>query len=205
MRGFVGPLPTRAQQGLPSCHVALIAPGFCGSIPDGAGMLAAGCSRGLALGQALRAAPAARRALLVVCSAGRGEDPSRLTPSHLLTAGGRALTVLSGARQFEWRAVGKQLGGTLVVDDASHKEDVQKVPGGGQGWAGGAWATRSAAAAALRRRRLPPRLRPPCGPQLVPHPACLQAVREGNLSFGFSAGGCLFRERATHHRLALLH
>lgn len=93
-------------------------------------MLAAGCSRGVGLGGALRGAPAARRVLLVVCgsSRGGGEDPSRLTPSSLLSGGGRAaFTVLSGAKQFEWRAVGKQLGGTLIVDDASHKEDVQRV------------------------------------------------------------------------------
>lgn len=96
-------------------------------------MLAAGCSRGVGLGGALRGAPAARRVLLVVCgsSRGGGEDPSRLTPSSLLSGGGRAaFTVLSGAKQFEWRAVGKQLGGTLIVDDASHKEDVHKVGAG---------------------------------------------------------------------------
>lgn len=34
--------------------------------------------------------------------------------------------------------------------------------------------------------------RPVIGLPVIPHPACLQAVREGNLSFGFSAGGCLF-------------
>lgn len=109
-------------------------------------MLAAGCSRGVAAAGSLRSTPTARRVLMVVCggSRGGGEDPSRLTPSHLLSGGGRAFTVLSGARQFEWRAVGKQMGGTLIVDDASHKEDVHK------------------------------------------------AVRDGNLSFGFSAGGCLF-------------
>lgn len=113
-------------------------------------MLAAGGSRGLALGHALRA----RRALLVVCG-GRGgsEDPSRLTPSHLLSAGGRALTVLSGARQFEWRAVGKQMGGTLIVDDASHKEDVQKVPG----------AARAGSMRALRARVRPLPLPPLLG------------------------------------------
>ncbi len=95
-------------------------------------MLAAGCSRGVALGGARRGAPAAKRVLLVVCSGSRGgQDPSHLTPSQLPSGGGsgggRAFTVLSGARQFEWKAVGKQLGGTLIVDDASHKEDVQKV------------------------------------------------------------------------------
>lgn len=125
-------------------------------------MLAAGCSRGLALGPALRATPAARRALLVVCSSGRGgggtEDPIRLTPSQLLPGSGRAFTVLSGARQFEWRAVGKQMGGTLIVNDAAHKEDVQKVPGGrrGLGWLGMLPAAAAAAAAATRCRRLLP-------------------------------------------------
>lgn len=39
----------------------------------------------------------------------------------------RALKVLSGARLFDLRQLGNELGGTLVVDDDSHKLAVQKV------------------------------------------------------------------------------
>ena len=129
---------------------------------------------------------------MVVCggSRGGGEDPSRLTPSHLLSGGGRAFTVLSGARQFEWRAVGKQMGGTLIVDDASHKEDVHKV-GAGAGQA--LWVNCGATAAeASKCCRVPSA---PAAAWTATHDcgcAALQAVRDGNLSFGFSAGGCLF-------------
>ena len=56
----------------------------------------------------------------------------------------RAVGILSAARQLDLRRLGSQMGGTLLVDDATHKAEVQ------------------------------------------------QAARDGTLSFGFSAGGCLF-------------
>lgn len=104
-------------------------------------MLRAGCQPGAlrsALGAGSRQSPAAQRAFLVaVCGGSSGaEDPSRLTPSRLpsLTSpshhllGERALATVSAPRQ-DLRSWGNQLGGTLIVDDSSHKEDVQKVRG----------------------------------------------------------------------------
>ena len=66
---------------------------------------------------------AAQRALVVLCSGPGNGGPPRLSGEEQR----RALGVLSGARLFDWRQVGSQLGGTLIVDDASHKEEVQKV------------------------------------------------------------------------------
>lgn len=93
-------------------------------------MLRGGCGRGglRAFGQ--QASPAAQRALLVLASARGGdqqpaEDPSRLTPSRLL--GAKALSTVGGARLINWREWGSSLGGTMIVDDASHKQDVQKA------------------------------------------------------------------------------
>ncbi|EFN58812.1 hypothetical protein CHLNCDRAFT_56906 [Chlorella variabilis] len=81
-----------------------------------------------------------QRALQVVCgSGGKGSGPGLTADQQR-----RAVGILSAARNLDFRRLGNQLGGTLVVDDASHKQDVQ------------------------------------------------QAIKEGNLSFGFSAGGCLF-------------
>lgn len=75
---------------------------------------------------------------LVLCSSGGGGG--RLTPEQHK----RAFSVLSNTRLLDWKQWGSSLGGTLIVDDASYKEDVQR------------------------------------------------ALRDGTLSFGFSAGGCLF-------------
>ncbi|KAL4443023.1 hypothetical protein ABPG77_008514 [Micractinium sp. CCAP 211/92] len=79
---------------------------------------------------------ASPRGTLVVLAGGGG----RLTPEQHK----RAFSVLSNTRLLDWKQWGSSLGGTLIVDDASYKEDVQR------------------------------------------------AMREGTLSFGFSAGGCLF-------------
>ena len=52
---------------------------------------------------------------------GGGEQPLRLSPDDQR----RAISVLNGALDLKkWRS---QLGGTLIVDDASHKAEVQQV------------------------------------------------------------------------------
>ncbi|KAL4457761.1 hypothetical protein ABPG75_012626 [Micractinium tetrahymenae] len=89
-------------------------------------------------GRKVAAGRAAHGSTWVVCSGGGGGG--RLTPEQHK----RAFSVLSNTRLLDWKQWGSSLGGTLIVDDASHKEDVQR------------------------------------------------ALREGTLSFGFSAGGCLF-------------
>ena len=128
---------------------------------------------------------AAQRGMLL-CGSGQGGEggPPGPTPDQQR----RALGVLSGARQISWKQLGDSLGGTLIVDNASHKEDVQKV----------------GSLAACLLCNLPrllvcscsqPRVRPPFSdsPTAATRPlARLQAMREGTLSFGFSAGGCLF-------------
>lgn len=110
-----------------------------------AAMLRGSCQPA-ALRSAARQATAHR--MLVVCGSGGssggggGEDPSRLTPSKLgaplpsRLLGDRAFTVLSGARQLNLKQLGTQLGGTLIVDDASHKEEVKQARGGRGGGQG---------------------------------------------------------------------
>lgn len=66
--------------------------------------------------------------LAVLCSGGSGGSSGggpggRLTPDQHR----RALSVLSNTRLLNWKEWGSSLGGTLVVDDSSHKEQVQKV------------------------------------------------------------------------------
>lgn len=58
---------------------------------------------------------------LVLCSSGGGGG--RLTPEQHK----RAFSVLSNTRLLDWKQWGSSLGGTLIVDDASYKEDVQRV------------------------------------------------------------------------------
>lgn len=141
-----------------------------------------GVRSALRSGPALQGPTAARGALLVTCS-GPGDlqqDPSRLEPTRLpglvpvshRLLGARALQSLTGAKQINLREWGTGLGGTLVVDDASHKEEVQQV--------------RTESWASVGERRRCRDMRTLCSRL----PA--QAVRAGTLSFGFSAGGCLF-------------
>lgn len=61
---------------------------------------------------------------LTVSAAAGGNGASDGSPHRL---GSRALSAISSARLFNFNKLGTQLGGTLVVDDASHKEEVQKV------------------------------------------------------------------------------
>lgn len=66
-----------------------------------------------------------QRALQVVCgSGGKGSGPGLTADQQR-----RAVGILSAARNLDFRRLGNQLGGTLVVDDASHKQDVQQVSG----------------------------------------------------------------------------
>ncbi len=67
---------------------------------------------------------ASPRGTLVVLAGGGG----RLTPEQHK----RAFSVLSNTRLLDWKQWGSSLGGTLIVDDASYKEDVQRV-GGSEG------------------------------------------------------------------------
>lgn len=64
---------------------------------------------------------ASPRGTLVVLAGGGG----RLSPEQHK----RAFSVLSNTRLLDWKQWGSSLGGTLIVDDISYKEDVQRVGG----------------------------------------------------------------------------
>ena len=137
---------------------------------------------------------ATHRGLQVVCGSGQAGDSG--LPGLAPDQQRRALTVPSGAQHINWREFGDSLGGSLIVDNASHKEEVHKV--GGPGGIGSLF--RALLHLPIRSCRQP-LASPPRAPMRLPLPHLLlvrrcwfwlQAVKEGTLSFGFSAGGCLF-------------
>jgi hypothetical protein len=72
---------------------------------------------------------ATHRGLQVVCGSGQAGDSG--LPGLAPDQQRRALTVPSGAQHINWREFGDSLGGSLIVDNASHKEEVHKVGGPG--------------------------------------------------------------------------
>lgn len=74
------------------------------------------------LGRKANSGTASSRGTWVVLASGSGGG-GRLTPEQHK----HAFSVLSNTRLLDWKQWGSSLGGTLIVDDASHKEDVQRV------------------------------------------------------------------------------
>ena len=68
---------------------------------------------------------ATQRGLQVAYGSGQLGDSG--LPGLALDQQRRALSVPSGAQRISWRAFGDSLGGSLIVDNASHKEEVHKV------------------------------------------------------------------------------